>query len=115
MTPIDLGSYKSIYLKTAKEYVDSLLAGCDKLVSDSRNIDAVNQIHIDSHSLRSQSQVMGFTDIANASAAIEKKSNDILSGVSQINDTFLIFLKKSVDEITGMLKQVQHDALRKTL
>ncbi len=107
MAPIDLGSYKSIYLKTAREYVDSLLVGCNKLVSDSQNKDAVNQVHISSHSLKSQSQVMGFANIAAISANIEKISNDILNGVVQIDNEFLVFLKNSVDELNLKLAQIE--------
>lgn len=107
MTPIDLGSYKSIYLQTAKEYIDSLLVACNKLVSDSQDKDVINQIHIASHSLKSQSQVMGFIDIANLSASIEKISNDLLNGVSEIDDKFITFLKKSVDELNLKIAQIE--------
>lgn len=107
MAPIDLGSYKIIYLKTAKEYINSLLAGCDKLVSDSQDKEAINQIHIASHSLKSQSQVMGFVDIAALCASIEKISNDILNGVRKTDKKFMYLLKNSIDKINSKLVQIE--------
>ncbi len=109
MAPIDLGSYKSIYLQTAKEYIDSMLAGCDKLVSDSQDKEAVNNIHISSHSLKSQSQVMGFTDIVNICLNIEKMSNDALEGTVQLNNENISEIKKSVEKLNEILKLIQDD------
>ena len=107
MTPIDLGRYKGIYLKTAKEYINSMFLSCDKLAINASDKEAINNLHISSHSLKSQSQVMGFVDIAAISANIEKISNDILSGVSQIDDKFITFLRKYVDELNLGLVQIE--------
>ena len=102
-----LSDYKNLYIQTAKEYVVSLLASYNKLVSDSQNKDALNQIHIASHSLKGQSQMMGFMDVTVLSGAIEKKSRDILTGVAQANDKFIIFLKDSVDKLNLELAQIE--------
>lgn len=100
----DLSNYKTLYTQTAKEYVNSLLAGCDKLVSDSKNKEAISQIHISSHSLKSQSQVMGFTDIANICLNIEKMSDDALKGIVQLNNENISEIKKSVEKLNEILK-----------
>ena len=115
MGQTDLGSYKSIYLQTAKEYVDSLLVGCDKLVSDSQDKDAINQIHISSHSLKSQSQVMGFVNVANLSAIIEKISNAILEGENQINSDLISVFKEAVDALNLSLSQIEKENTEKDL
>lgn len=103
MATADLSNYKTLYLQTAKEYVVSLSAGCDKLISDPQDKDAVNQIHIASHSLKSQSQVMEFMDIANLCVGIEKTSNDLISGIGKVDDAFIVLLKKTIDGLNSKL------------
>jgi chemotaxis protein histidine kinase CheA len=110
MAPIDLGSYKSIYLKTAREYIASLLTNCSKLVSDSQNKDVLNQIHIASHSLKSQSQVMGFTDVSNACLNIEKMSDDALKGNTQLNNQTISDIKKSVGKLEEILRSAMQNS-----
>lgn len=105
MTQVNLSDYKNLYIQTAKEYINSLLLGCKKLVSDPYNKDAVNQMHIDSHSLRTQSQAMGFTDIANICLVIEKVSDDALKGIVQLNNKNISEIKKSVEELNEILRQ----------
>jgi len=107
MAPIDLGSYKSIYLQTAKEYVGNLLSGYLKLTADPYDKEVINNIHISSHSLKSQSQVMGFTDTVAICANIEKISNDILNGIRKIDTEFLTLLKDSVDQINLKLFKIE--------
>ncbi len=107
MGQIDLSHYKNIYLQTAREYVNSMFLSCDKLTNNVSDREAINKVHISSHSLKSQSQVMGFTNIAAISTNIEKTSNDILNGVSQIDNAFLVLLKNSVDELNLELAQIE--------
>jgi chemotaxis protein histidine kinase CheA len=107
MTPIDLGSYKSIYLKTAKDYVRNMFESRKTLENNPKDRDAVNNLHIASHSLKSQSQVMGFTDIANTSFSLEKTSNDVLNGLGIVDEKFLAFLKQAISEISSRLVQIE--------
>lgn len=107
MTPIDLGSYKSIYLKTAKEYVNKMSVSLDQLSSDISNKDALNNLHIASHSLKSQSQVMGFTSIANTCLNIEEMSSDALKTRRQINNGSINVLRKSLEKLNLLLSQIE--------
>ena len=106
MTQVDLADYKNIYLATAREYIDIMSSCLAKLADNLQDTDALKALHIASHSLRSQSQVMGYTDIASVSAMIEKNSKDILDGVSRINNGFVNFLKKSVTELNLELDKI---------
>jgi len=99
MVLTDLSSYKSIYLQTAKEYVVNMSSGYSKLVVNSLDNEAISVIHIGSHSLKSQSQVMGFTKIAELSENIEKFSNEILTKSCIVDEKFLSFLKNTIDQL----------------
>lgn len=107
MTPIDLGSYKIIYFQTAKEYVNNMFESIKKLTQNPKDKNAINNLHIASHSLKSQSQVMGFTEVADASFSIEKTSNDILSGAGKLDEKTLAFLKQAIEEINLRLSQIE--------
>ncbi len=109
MSQTDLSSYKTLYLQTAKEYVDKMLVSLGKLSGDFLNKDALNNLHISSHSLKSQSQVMGFTNIAGLSAIIEKISNSALEQTRQMNDKIIPILEESVDQISSSLNQIKKD------
>ena len=102
-----LSDYKNLYIQTAKEYVEKMSLSLSQLSGDVSNKEALNNLHIASHSLKSQSQVMGFTDIASLSENIEKTSNDILNKVVQIDDKFVVFLKNSIDKISLSLTQIE--------
>ena len=109
MAPIDLGSYKSIYLKTAKEYVDKISISLDQLSSDVSNKDALNNLHIASHSLKSQSQVMGYNDIAQLSKSLEEISNSALLANNPLTNNNIIDIKESFKELEGIFKRVADD------
>ena len=107
MTPIDLGSYKSIYLQTAKEYIDKMSVSLEKLENNALDKEALNNLHIASHSLKSQSQVMGFIDIANICLGIEKRSDEALKGNSQLIHRDISDIKQAGDEISLKLAQIE--------
>jgi chemotaxis protein histidine kinase CheA len=99
MKQTDLTGYKNIYLQTAKEYLNNIKSGYLKLSANSQDKEAISAIHVSSHSLGGQSQIMGFTDIAKLSADIEKASANILDKVNSIDNEFMSLLKKSIDEL----------------
>ena len=99
MGQVNLSDYKNIYLQTAKEYINKMSLSYSKLSKNSQDNEAINMLHISSHSLKSQSQVMGFTNITNLCADIEKVSNDILNKISLVDGNFMNLLKNSVDKL----------------
>lgn len=103
MAQVNLADYKNLYLQTAKEYIYKMLVSLDQLSSNTANKDALNNLHISSHSLKSQSQVMGFTDIANICLNIENISNNALQGITQLNNEAILNIKKEVEKLGKML------------
>lgn len=99
MAQINLSDYKNSYLESVKESINSLYMQCDKLAKNVLDKEAINNLYITSHSLKGRSQVMGFENIANLAEIIEKILNDILSGVSKINNEFIANLKNSINKL----------------
>ena len=111
MATADLSSYKTLYIQTAKEYVNKISVSLDKLSSNVLDKDALNNLHIASHSLKSQSQVMGFIDIANICLGIEKRSDEALKGISQLNSGNITSIKSLVDQVKQILNSPKGTSL----
>jgi chemotaxis protein histidine kinase CheA len=107
MGQVDLNSYKSLYLQTAKERVDSMSLGCSKLSANVQDMEVISEIYLNSHSLKSQSQVMGFVNISNLCATIERTSKDIKNGAAQADNKFIVFLKDSIEKLNLELSQIE--------
>ena len=99
MAITDLSDYKNLYIESVRKSVSSLHEQCNKLANNSLDKEAVRNLHIASHSLRSRSQVMGYADIASLSEAIERKSDDILRGVGKVDDEFIANLNNFIDRL----------------
>ena len=104
MVKVDLSCYKNLYLQTAKEYIDKMSVSLGQLSNNVSDKDALNNLHIASHSLKSQSQVMGYEDVADICLNIEKISNDTLQGSAQLNNETIKNIKKEVEKLSEMLK-----------
>ena len=107
MAPTNLSDYKDLYMQTAKEYVSSLSENTSLLAQNPQDLDATKAIHMGSHSLKSQSQVMGYNDIASICLNIEKTSDAVLKGNSTFNDRAVSNIKKSVEELDEILKSIR--------
>lgn len=115
MATTDLSSYKNLYLQTAKEYMDKISVSLVQLSGDAFNKEALNNLHIASHSLKSQSQVMGFTNIASLSSIIEKIAVTALAGNYEIRNDLIVVLKESAEALSLCLSQIEKENKEKEL
>ena len=109
MGAINISDYKDIYLQTAKEYADSLGRSCNKLENNISDKDALIQLHISSHSLRSQSQVMSYNNMSAITGAIEKIARSVLEGRKKITIELFPILKESVKALSLCLSQIEKE------
>jgi len=106
MGKTNLADYKNIYLQTAKEYIGKMLISLDKLTKNVLDREALSDLYISSHSLRSQSQVMEIIEVGKLAGSVEKKSKDILNGSGKIDNAFLFSLKESINELYLKLSKI---------
>lgn len=106
MEEADKSKYKALYLQTARAYVKDMQTNLTILLTGEENPEAVRVVHLASHSLASQSLLMGYTTIGSASFAIEKifkakKEGHLSFKVStlQIIDTIVKKISLSLDEV----------------
>ncbi|MEK6861402.1 MAG: hypothetical protein AABY07_05505 [Nanoarchaeota archaeon] len=107
MSSVNLSDYKKIYLETAKEYIDNLYRSCKELENNPTNKEALRELHISAHSLRSQSQVMNYTNISNLTGTIERIARGLLDGTYNIDNRFTSFLEKAITELNLSLTDIE--------
>lgn len=64
--------YKTLYLQTARQYTKDLLENLTKLEKGQETEDLIDTLHRDSHSLKGQSQMMGYQAIGTVALYMEK-------------------------------------------
>ncbi len=72
MANINLEDFKALYLSTANEYVQKMKRDFTELMQNPSASEALNELHLSSHSLKSQSLVMGYTTTGELSHSIER-------------------------------------------
>lgn len=80
MTDLDLATYKSLYLQTAREHVSDLKKNLELLNQDPLNQQLIYEIFRLFHSLKSQNYFMGFEKTAHLCKVSEKYFHKINSG-----------------------------------
>ena len=83
-----------------------MLISLDKLTKNVLDREALSDLYISSHSLRSQSQVMEIIEVGKLAGSVEKKSKDILNGSGKIDNAFLFSLKESINELYLKLSKI---------
>lgn len=72
LSPDEKNKYKDLYIKTAKEYVQQLHEDLKKLAAGDETSDLIDSIHRGAHSLRGQSDMMGYTSMKELTSFLEK-------------------------------------------
>lgn len=96
MADIDLSAFKELYFKTANEYVTSLEESYKRLSTSHADAEAANQAFISSHSLKSQSHVMGHEQVSALAALLEKVFRGIKEGTLTYTDTNGVVIGQAV-------------------
>lgn len=110
MGSINASDYKNLYLETASEYIDNLSQSCSDLEKNPFDKDALNQLHISSHSLRSQSQAMNYTSMSDITWTIEKIAKAALEGRNKINNDLTAVLKEAVVALSLCLSKIEKES-----
>ncbi|MEK7534115.1 MAG: Hpt domain-containing protein [Patescibacteria group bacterium] len=107
MTTVDLSSYKKLYLQTAKQYSDIISKSYIKILRNSLDKDALKNMYISAHSLKSQSQAMGYVKMTALSGIIEKTIKNILANNTQIPNDLMVVIKDAIENVKLSLRNIQ--------
>lgn len=105
MSMIDLSAYKKLYLQTAGQYCESILKSCHKLLQNPKDKNALQNIYISSHSIKSQSQVMGYSKTEQLSGIIEKAAKKNLDEKKAIPKDLINNIKETAEKIRELIER----------
>ncbi|MBI2028152.1 MAG: Hpt domain-containing protein [Candidatus Levybacteria bacterium] len=109
MGSINLSDYKEIYFETAREYVKNLFKSSAELEKDFSNIDALKQLHISAHSLRSQSHVMNYMKIAGFAQSIESSARNLLANDIELDKRTFDSIKINVNNLNSAFTEIEKE------
>lgn len=106
----ELAQYKTLYLKTARDYILSLQKSIATLLKDPQNKEAVDQVHIDSHSLKSQSLLMQYNNIGLFCEAVEKACVSVIETNLKFTPEILQIINNGIQKMFDSLREIEsHD------
>lgn len=102
----DLSSFKTLYLQTAKENLQTLKKGLEKLTSNANDDIAIEEAHRSAHTLKSKSLVMGYQEIGNLAKAIEDVLYSVKNKTNALSQDSIGVLLQQTKQIEQLLLQV---------
>ena len=103
----DINKYKALYLQTARNYLENMQVYTSHLLKSEEKEIAIKQIHIDAHSLKSQSQIMGYSDISKVSEIIEYIFNKDEKENIEVKHDALIKIQKALSGLLNSMIQIE--------
>lgn len=108
MTAVNLSSYKNLYIKTAKEYLDVLEKDCISISQNLSDTKVLKSMHLSAHSIKSQSEVMQYFKTAALSGMIEKILKDIIDKNKKLSDELLNVFKEAIENIKLSIQSIEN-------
>ena len=106
MSTVDLSKFKTLYNQTALEYVKKLEDTVTLLRTDAANKNAMNEIYIAAHSLKSQSLMMGYLSLAQASLLIERFFHALREGAQPISTEGIDAVSELAQSVRSSLSEI---------
>ena len=99
MASVSVSDYKELYNKTARAYIEAMETNIDIVTTDLNNAEAVEVIYRSAHSLKGQSSLMGYKDVAALSEFVEKTMRKIKEQHISLDTALLAEIKHAVANI----------------
>jgi chemotaxis protein histidine kinase CheA len=105
----DIQKYKKLFLETARNYLKDMQACISMLLKNDQVHATVKQVHLDAHSLKSQSQLMGFAHIAKISEIVEHLFNKEEKDGVHVKHHVLIMIQSDITRLFDSLDQIERE------
>lgn len=103
----DLSEYRGLYFKTAKEYLEKLMSGVVSFSSGESSAEIIHSMHVSAHSLKSQSQLIGFHTVAQVAGAMEDILREVKEGKRLVSPEVIAFCKQATDSLLVTISQLE--------
>lgn len=103
----DVNKFKSLYVETARSYLQNMQSHISYLLNEQQVSSSVRQVHLDAHSIKSQSQIMGYVEIAKISEAIESLFNRIEKENLEMGTPFLVRIQINLTKVLDSINEIE--------
>jgi len=104
--PADLNEYKQLYLETASTKLTNMFDLLQK-VELHHDSQAQADFHRLAHSIKSQSLVMGYSQLGLAGKILEALFRAVQNKQIELNEHLYVIIKKTLDGMSNSLKSIQ--------
>jgi chemotaxis protein histidine kinase CheA len=101
--------FKALYLSTARDYIKSLSRDFQSLLQEPNNPNYISQIRINAHSVKGQSNAMGYTHIATVSHMIEEVARRCIEDQKAITQSEIYAMQSSLSSLSSALDTVERE------
>ncbi len=112
---IDLHEYKKLYLQTSQELLKKIQDGVSALKENPTDMNTLSEVHRAAHSLKSQSLVMGYTQIGLAGRILEALFLNIKDGKIEQNSELTTLVESALTAISTSLAGIREGHGEKNL
>lgn len=109
MVSSDLAAYKPLFIQTSWDYLRKLESCLLLLREDATNHEALEIMHIASHSLKSQCLVMGYTELGETCHELEKVSKLLLDSALKLSSDDMLKISGIVTSMKDVLTMITSD------
>ncbi|OGK22307.1 hypothetical protein A2866_05335 [Candidatus Roizmanbacteria bacterium RIFCSPHIGHO2_01_FULL_39_8] len=107
MSPVDLSSYKSLFIKTAKEFIVNLRRNLSFLSQNTNNKEVIYEIFRSVHSIKGQCLMMGFPKTAELCKTVEDAFHTINDEKQAFSADMMAIFSDSVNSIEQSLLSIE--------
>ncbi len=106
---MDMSRYKKIFMEESREHLEKLSQLSLDLEKDPGNMDVVNTIFREAHSIKGMAASMGYLPISELTHKVEDLMDFVRKGEISISSQVVDVILKSVDILESQLKAVEKD------
>lgn len=92
-----------MFFQTAAENCGDIIEGCVKLLDNPSDADGLGKVYIGAHSLRTKSQIMGYSKIEELSGMIEQETKRVLDEERAMTKGLINRIKGKAEEIRELV------------
>lgn len=109
MSPVDLSSYKSLFIQTAKEFLENLKKNLNLLQQNTTDKTAIYEIFRSAHTIKGQCLMMGFPKTAELCKVIEDAFHAIHDGQKIYAQDMLSSFSEAVESLNQSILSIEQN------
>ena len=106
---IDISQYRDLYIQTARDLVSAMQKHINHLLTNANDKKTVYELYRAVHSLKSQSLMMGYTQLGLTNRLAEALFKEIHEGKQTLSNEVLSLTTEVVSHMKNSLDQIQNN------